>query len=133
MSATNPSSSKICIASHNVQGLNSPVKQQKLFQLNHSQKIDVLLLHKTHFPNTYNPSFLHQKIPQFLAVAVCLSRHLNFSISKVLKDPNGRYIFVSGSIDGLTYTFASYYSPHFFNLTILKKLPQTLYGLLTNR
>lgn len=111
----------IRIVSHNVQGINSPIKR-KLFKLYH--KSGMLLLQETHFPRPYNPSFLHQHFPQFYlsnvenktkGVAICFSKHLNFAMllfymSHVFKDPSGRYILVKGTIDGTLYSFVSYYS-----------------------
>lgn len=46
--------------SHNVQGLNSPVKRRKILQQLHTLKADVVLLQETHFPASYQPNFLHK-------------------------------------------------------------------------
>lgn len=79
----------IRIVSHNVLGINSPIKRRKLFKLYQSQKSDILLLQETHFPGTYNPSFLHQHFPLFFlsnaenktkGVTICFSKHLNFAM-----------------------------------------------------
>lgn len=45
----------LCIASHNVKGLNSHVKRRKILQHYNNQKIDILLLQETHFPKSYTP------------------------------------------------------------------------------
>lgn len=55
----------LCIASHNVQGINSPAKRRKILQYYHDQKIDILLLQEIHFPKSYSPSFSHPKFPRF--------------------------------------------------------------------
>lgn len=54
MHLNKPDTLPLWIASHNVQGLNSLVKCCKLFQLYHSQKLDVTLLQETHFSKQYN-------------------------------------------------------------------------------
>lgn len=53
------------ISSHNVQGMNSPTKRHKLFNLYHSQHIDIILAQEMHFPSSYRPLFVHHKFPQF--------------------------------------------------------------------
>lgn len=104
-------------------------------------RADVLLLQKTHFPSTFKPSFLHQRYPQFFIasahnktkeVAICFAKHINLSQPETLIDPQGRSILVSGHIDGVPYTFVSYYSPNkgqrpFFE-SLLHKLRAHLKG-----
>lgn len=126
-----------------VQDLNSSIKRRNLFKLYQSQIIDILLLQDTHFPTTFNPSFLHQHDSQFYlsnavnktkGVAICFSKHLNFSMSTVFKYPAGRYILVKGTIDGTLYSFVSFYTPnigqakHF--LLMLTSLKQRLVAKL---
>lgn len=65
MHVNNTPPSQLQIVSHNVQGLNSALKMRKLFKLFQSQKSDILLLQKTHFPKSYNPPFIQQHYPQF--------------------------------------------------------------------
>lgn len=109
------------IISHNTQGLNSPIKRRKLFQLYKSMHTDVLFLQETHFPSSYQPSFLHHQFPQFFlasaknktkGVAICFTKHINIADLEVVLDPLGRFISVSGTIDGVLYTFVSYYAPN---------------------
>lgn len=109
------------IISHNVQGLNSPIKRRKFFQLYQSMHTDALFLQETHFPTSYQPTFLHQYCPQFFlasannktkGVAICFAKHVNISESEAVLDPQGHFILVSGTIDGELYTFVSYYSPN---------------------
>lgn len=109
------------IASHNVQGLNSPLKRRKYFQTASTQQMEVLLLQETHFPRSYNPSFVHLRFPQFFlanaedktrGVGIFLSKTVTFSTKEIIRDPEGRYILLSGSVNGNIYTFISYYTPN---------------------
>lgn len=96
---------------------------------------DILFLQETHFPAPYRPSFLHQHYPQFFlasadnktkGVAICFSKHINFSQSEIASDPQGRYLLISGTIDGETYTFISYYAPNKAQATFFDSLLHTL-------
>lgn len=89
----------LCFASHNIQGINSPVKRWKIFQYYHDQKIDVLFLQETHFPKSYTLSFIHSKFPTFYlensdnktkGVGLFFSRKSQFSLVSEFKDPEGR-------------------------------------------
>lgn len=121
MANTNNSPSPLKIISRNTQGMNSPIKCRKLFQSYHSMHSDILLLQETHFPATFTPKFLHQHYPQFFlasaqnktkGVAVCFAKHINLSQLEVLIDPLGRFLVVSGHVDGDIFTFVSYYAPN---------------------
>lgn len=125
----------IKIISYNIQGLKSPVKRLKVFQIYHSLKSNVLLLQKTHFPISYKSTFIHQNYPQFFlanaenktkGVAICFSKCLNLSPSRVLKDPEGRHLLVVGTIDGESYTYVSYYTPNKGQAKFLESLTQSL-------
>lgn len=131
MTSIDPVNSPLRIASHNVQRLNSPVKRHKLFPLYHSQKMYILLLQETHFPVCYAPSFIHHKYAQFYlanaedkmrVVAIFFAKHLNFSLPHVIRDPNGRYILLSGSINGTVYTFLCYYASNRGQATFFSSL-----------
>lgn len=109
------------IISHNVQGLNSPVKRRKILQSFHSQRAAVVMLQETHFPIRYSPSFLHATFPQFYlanaedktrGVAILFAKNCQFKIIKTHKDPEGRFILVKGQIEDQLYSFVSYYSPN---------------------
>lgn len=71
------------IAFHNTQGLNSPIKRRKAFHNYHSRGLDIILLQETHFPKSYDPTFLHCDYPTFfLANADDKKRGVAILISK---------------------------------------------------
>lgn len=132
------SSHSLYVVSHNVQGMNSTLKRRTFFQHYHSQKANVVLLQETHFPRQYNPAFIHQKFPQFLdktrVVGIFLSKQTSFSLSRKVKDREGRYLFLLGMIDGSHYTFVFYYAPiqgqaSFFD-SLLRTLSPDLVGMV---
>lgn len=123
------------IASHNVQGINSPIKRRKIFQSYHVHKIDILFLQETHFPKTYSPSFIHSKFPRFYlansdnktkGVGIFFSCNIQFSFLSEFKDPEGRFLLVKGLIDEQLYSFISYYAPNRGQSKFFKTLFHTL-------
>lgn len=90
------------------------------------------MLQETHFPASYQPKFLHKNFMNFhlanadnktRGVAVCFSNKTHFAHTHTIKDPEGRYILVTGTINGEAYTFVSYYTPNkhqdlFFDSTL---------------
>lgn len=83
------------VTSHNVQGLNSPLKRRKYFHNASTLQTEVLLLQETHFPQSYN----HTGFPQFFlanaedktkGVGIFLSKAVTFSYKEVIWDPEGR-------------------------------------------
>lgn len=135
MTETPPTDQKLWIFFHNVQGLNSPVKSCKIKQQDHTLNADVVLLQETHFPATYNPSFLHKTFTQFhfanavnktRGVAVCFFNRVHFSPTKIIKDPEGCYVLVTGIINRGTYMFVSYYAPNTHQDKFFETVLQTL-------
>ena len=111
----------LSVVTHNTQGLNSPIKRRKAFQVYKSLHVDIVFLQETHFPRRYNPSFLHAYFPVFYlakaenktkGVAILFSRFCNFDLIKEYRDPDGRFILIKGTLDGKLYTFISYYAPN---------------------
>lgn len=102
------------IASHNVQGMNLPVKRQKFSQYYHTQKIDILFLQETHLPHSYSPSYIYPKFrlpnaeTKTKGVTIFIfSSSCNFSLTSEFKDPEGRFLLVKGLIDGQLYSLVS--------------------------
>lgn len=82
-----PTKSALKIATHNVQGLNSPLKRRKVFDSYKSLKLDILMIQETHFSRRYSPKFLHPHFPRFYlanaenktrGVAILISKFSNF-------------------------------------------------------
>lgn len=67
-------------------------------------------------------------------MAICFAKHIDLSQPETIVDPLGRYVLVSGHIDGELYTFVSYYTPNkgqktFFE-TLMHKLQPHLKGTI---
>lgn len=95
------------IASHNVQGLNSPLKQRKVFDSYKSLNLDIVMLQETNFPIRYSPNFLYSHYPQVhlanaetktKGVLILFSKSCKFDSIFTFKDPEGRFFLVKGTI-----------------------------------
>lgn len=121
MADNTPKQTSLKIASHNTQGLNSPIKRCKAFHNYYSRGLDIILIQETHFPKSYDPSFLHRSYPTFFlanadnkkrGVAIFISKRTPFTLSQTIKDREGRYILVKGDINGTLFSLISYYAPN---------------------
>lgn len=107
------------VTTHNVQGLNSPLKRRKVLNAYKFSTLNIIMLLETHFPARYCPKFLHSHFPNFYlanaenktkGVAIVIGKTCKFSWISDTKDPGGRFIMVKGMIDGQLYTLVSYYT-----------------------
>ncbi|PIO40409.1 hypothetical protein AB205_0134110 [Aquarana catesbeiana] len=131
------------IASHNVQGLNSPIKRRKVLDYYKHLKLDIIMLQETHFPSRYSPKFLHPHFPQFFlasannktkGVAILISKNHKFVKIFEHADPEGRFLLVKGMVGDHLYSLVSYYAPNrgqatFFD-SLLHSLAQKLEGMI---
>ena len=96
------------IVSWNVRGLNLPVKRGKILAHLKSLKADVIYLQETHIKNTAKQNLrmgLGSEVFQFGArardVAIIIKKNTSFDYSCTIRDPNGRFLIVSGTLNGI--------------------------------
>lgn len=133
--ASSQTQTPIKLLSHNVQGLNYPVKWRKAFNYFHSVGAEILFLQETHFPSSYKPNYIHKHYPTFFprersrqkrGVAICVARSLAFLPSQIISDPDGRFLLVKGDLEGSLVTFLAYYAPNKVQLPFFQNLFQQL-------
>uniref|UniRef100_A0A3Q3A000 Reverse transcriptase domain-containing protein n=1 Tax=Kryptolebias marmoratus TaxID=37003 RepID=A0A3Q3A000_KRYMA len=122
--------------SWNVKGLNSPIKRKKVF--NHLKHLNpkIAFLQETHLKlsdqlrlrcgwvgQVHHSSFNSKA----RGVAILIHKSVPFSVTKVISDPNGRYIIVLGRISSSNLTLVNLYGPNWddedFFKNILFSLP----------
>lgn len=121
---TSPQGGDITSASWNVRGLNSQVKQAKVFSYLRSISTDIIFLQKTHikhgeqkrlhvieFSMYFNPFF-----------AILFRNSVVFKHISTLTDPNGRYILVTGLIASKHFTFLNLYAPNYSDPAFFRKV-----------
>lgn len=109
------------ILSLNVQGLNIPQKRSKAFRFFQTQKAHIVCLQETHFTINSTPRYLSSSYPQVYSASastkqrgtlIAFHRSVPFSPISEIKDPEGRYIILTGHIMDMEITIISYYAPN---------------------
>ena len=124
------------VLSLNVQGLNVPQKRVKAFRYFQAKKAHILCLQETHFTPNATPKFFNASYPQvYTAPAsskkrgtlIAFHRSTPFTVKSEIKDPEGRYIILTGHIMDTAVTIVSYYAPNLNPLPFMSHLFQVVY------
>ena len=115
------SNSHITILTLNVNGLNAPVKRHRLANWIKSQNPAVCCIQKTHLTckdtkrlkikkwrNIYQANEEQKKA----GVAILISDKIDFKTTKIIRDKEGHYIIVKGSIKQEELTILNIYGPN---------------------
>lgn len=109
------------VVSLNVNGLGNPVKPAKVMRKLKKEKLQICFLQETHLSQTE-----HEKLKRFgfrksyfssysnahqRRVAILISNSIPFECHKEIKDREGRYIIVKGTIEQTSVTLVSVYAP----------------------
>uniref|UniRef100_A0A9J8CV62 Reverse transcriptase domain-containing protein n=1 Tax=Cyprinus carpio carpio TaxID=630221 RepID=A0A9J8CV62_CYPCA len=112
------------LISWNVKGLNNRVKSIKIFSNLFKLKGDICFLQETHLKNSSHKSLMRSWVGQVFhsgfngkarGAAILINKNTPFNPSKVISDPNGRYVIVSGTLYGNQVALASVYAPNWDN------------------
>lgn len=122
----------------NANGLNIPSKRSRILKLFHRNKVDILLLQETHFKKSYTPVTKHNYYTHWFnacspaqrrkGVSIVFNKHVQFTKTDIIADPDGRFLFLKGNIGGRIFTFANVYAPNdkqipFFKMIFTKLDP----------
>lgn len=133
--------SNIKFISFNCKGLNNPSKRSKV--LHHLRHLDahIVYLQETHLRDgdqarlrcgwvgqVYHSSFLGRS----RGAAILLHKSLPFVHSKVISDPNGRFIIVTGQMYNINIVLANVYAPNWDDDSFFKRLFSKLPDLSTH-
>ena len=108
------------IISHNVNGINNPIKRKKLLQLFKKEAGDIIFLQETHLVKSE-----HEKLKKLTkaqvyyssyksskrGVAIIIMPQISFTLERMLTDKEGRYILIVGKIDEVMVSFMNVYNP----------------------
>uniref|UniRef100_A0A8C5MI47 Reverse transcriptase domain-containing protein n=1 Tax=Leptobrachium leishanense TaxID=445787 RepID=A0A8C5MI47_9ANUR len=110
------------LLTYNAKGLNVPEKRSRLLREASALRASVLFLQETHFRLGSAPVFRDFRFPlgyfsdyqggKSRGVAILFSRDVPFVLIDMLTDPEGRFLFIKGTIADSCYTFASIYLPN---------------------
>lgn len=122
------------IISLNVQGFNIPHKRTKAMRFFSAKKAHICL-QETHFIDKTSPKFLSASYPQFFTASATVKqrgtligfhRNVPFTLTSQLKDPEGRYLLLTGYILDMATTIVSYYAPNKRPVAFLSHLFQAV-------
>lgn len=111
----------LIINSWNVKGLNNPtIRAKKLLVLKKS-KVHVAFLQETFLSEIQHLSLQKDWVGQVFSssykshsrgTAIVINKNTPFKLEKKIIDSNGRYVLISGSINGTSITFLNVYAPN---------------------
>lgn len=108
------------LISWNTNGLNGAVKSGKVFSHLRYLQADVIFLQETHIKSSelnhikksWMGHLFHSKYSvRARGAAIIIRKGIHFEPTEVKADPNGRYVAVSGTLQGLPVTLACLYAP----------------------
>lgn len=114
---------KSCIrfTSWNVKGLNGPIKRSKIFSHLKRLKSDIIFLQETHLLNSdhlrlqkpWVGHIFHSKFnAKARGTAIIIHKKIQLFASKVIADPQGRFIMVSGKLFHTQVLLVNVYGPN---------------------
>lgn len=120
---------RVKVVSYNVCGLCSPNKRNRLWLELRRLRAQVLFLQETHFTDGASPKLPTHLFPQWYlsnspkpksqSTAIAIHKSCPFQPIDHYTDPQGRYVFLKGSIMGQVYTFSMLYAPNSQQLTFV--------------
>lgn len=110
------------IISYNVRGLSACIKRANILGELKSLKAEVAMLQETHLSTKRNQIIYSRDFPEWYysdspirgarGVAIGFARDTRFELEERLSDPEGRYLFLKGKINGRKYSLANIYGPN---------------------
>lgn len=126
------------VVSQNVKGLNIPEKRSQILNMMSKLKADVIFLQETHFRTDNTPKLASHKYPisfhatnpltKTKGVSILLSKNLPWQLIDSLIDPEGRYVFLKGTIHNRMVTLANIYSPNTAQVCFFRSIAAILAG-----
>lgn len=110
------------VISYNVKGLHNPIKRKKILNQLKRDNCQIAFLQETHLSELE-----HEKLRKSWAdkvfhsshrsgrkrgVSILIHRQINFTLTTVHKDSEGRFILVNGCIDGIHVSLMNVYAPN---------------------
>lgn len=124
------------IVSYNIKDLGNPIKRKKILNQLKALQCSVAMLQETHLSEAEHLKLKRDWVEHVYSsshgggrkrgVAILLQRNVFFNCEKVLKDNEGRYIMVIGTIEENRFTFLNLYAPNEECPLFFKKLTAKL-------
>ena len=115
--------SSIKIISNNVKGLNHVIKRKKILTWLKKEKAHIALLQETHLIDTEHEKLKREWVGQVFfssfnsskrGVAILINKNTPFILEACIKDTEGRYVIVTGTLYGERITIGCVYAPNLY-------------------
>ena len=125
-----------------MRGLNGPVKRSRVFAHLKSLKAEVVFLQETHLRTKDQVRLRKGWVGQVFhsgfdsksrGVAIIMGKKTRFVCAKEVRDPGGRYVMVSGVLEGAPVVMVNVYAPNWDDGDFMKKLLAEIPDLATHR
>lgn len=109
------------IISWNVKGLGNPSKRKKILSVLKEDKADVVFLQETYLSDNEHNTLKTEWVGQVYfssykshsrGTCILINREVPFILGNLATDPNGRFVMISGTINGTSITFLNIYAPN---------------------
>ena len=133
--------SYLSIITLNVNGLNAPIKRQRLAEWIQKQDLYVSCLQETHLKtrDTYRLKvedwkkiFLQNRDKKKAGEAILISVKIDFKIKAVKRDKEGHYIMIKTSIQGEDIKIINIYAPNKGAPQHVRQMPTSMKGEINN-
>lgn len=119
------------VLSLNAKGLNHPAKRHSLWKSANALQSDILCIQETHLIKSDSPLCVNRQFPHIFhachstkskGVMIAIKDTVDFQLSKILIDPEGRYLILVCSINKISYTLSNIYAPNSHQKKFLHKV-----------
>uniref|UniRef100_A0A3P9HAV9 exodeoxyribonuclease III n=1 Tax=Oryzias latipes TaxID=8090 RepID=A0A3P9HAV9_ORYLA len=109
----------------NVKGINHVIKRRKTLTLLKKEKVQIALLQETHLTDHEHSKLKHDWVGQIFyssynsksrGVAILIHKNVPFTVEKIVKDKEGRYIAITGILYGEQILLGNVYAPNVSNV-----------------
>lgn len=109
---------KVIFGSYNVHGLNHPIKRKKILNQLKKLKCLIALLQETHLSGEENEKLKREWVNQVYyasygkrrGVTILIHKSVPFVLENVIKDPDGRYVMIVGTVGDTVMTIVNIYA-----------------------
>lgn len=112
----------LTVVSYNIKGLGNPVKRKKILNQLKTLNTSIAMLQETHLSEAEHLKLKRDWVEHIYSasheggrkrgVAILIRKNVFFNTEKVVKDKEGRYIMVKGTIGENRFTFLNLYAPN---------------------
>lgn len=115
----------ITMCSWNVRGVNHPIKRKKILNVLKKEHVHIAFLQESHLSDIEHEKFKREWIGQIYyssytsksrGVIILMHKNVPFIIEECVKDKQGRYILVKGSLYGESIVLGNIYAPNNFDV-----------------